>query len=149
LRDERLLFPDVGTNVVQRFASGSQADFGGCEVVVEERIVNQRLTAAPIEGRSAAAYWTDDGRLVHYAACQGAHPTRDLLAAVYGLDPSRVRVLVPDVGGGFGAKSRSTAGVRSSTPGWAARATDASPPTSWMSCRTPGRTRSSAPACRR
>ena len=106
LRDEQLLFPDVGTNVVQRFASGSQADFGGCEVVVEERIVNQRLTAAPIEGRSAAAYWTDDGRLVHYAACQGAHPTRDLLATVYGLDPSQVRVMVPDVGGGFGAKSR-------------------------------------------
>jgi aerobic carbon-monoxide dehydrogenase large subunit len=106
LGDERLLFPEVGTNVVQRFASGSPADFDGCEVVVEERIVNQRLTAAPIEGRSAAAYWTDDGRLVHYAACQGAHPTRDLLASVYGLDPARVRVVVPDVGGGFGAKSR-------------------------------------------
>jgi carbon-monoxide dehydrogenase large subunit len=106
LRDEVLLFPDVGTNVVQRFASGSRADFGGCEVVVEERIVNQRLTAAPIETRSAAAFWTDDGRLVHYAACQGAHPTRDLLAAVYELEQSQVRVVVPDVGGGFGAKSR-------------------------------------------
>jgi aerobic carbon-monoxide dehydrogenase large subunit len=106
LLDEQLLFPDVGTNVVQRFASGSQADFDGCEVVVEERIVNQRLTAAPLEGRSAAAYWTDDGRLVHYSACQGAHPARDVLAAVYGLDPSRVRAIVPDVGGGFGAKSR-------------------------------------------
>ncbi|HET6835020.1 MAG TPA: xanthine dehydrogenase family protein molybdopterin-binding subunit [Acidimicrobiales bacterium] len=106
LRDEQLLFPDVGTNIVQRFTSGSRADFAGCEVVVEERIVNQRLTAAPIEPRSAAAYWTDDGRLVHYAACQGAHPTRDLLATVYGLDPSQVQVVVPDVGGGFGAKSR-------------------------------------------
>ena len=74
--------------------------------MVEERIVNQRLTAAPIEPRSAAAYWTDDGRLVHYAACQGAHPTRDVLATVYGLDPSKVHVVVPDVGGGFGAKAR-------------------------------------------
>jgi aerobic carbon-monoxide dehydrogenase large subunit len=106
LRDEQLLFPDVGTNVVQRFTSGSRADFGGCEVVVEERIVNQRLTAAPLEPRSAAAYWTDDGRLVHHAACQGAHPTRDLLATVYGLESSQVRVVVPDVGGGFGAKAR-------------------------------------------
>jgi aerobic carbon-monoxide dehydrogenase large subunit len=106
LRDEVLLFPDVGTNVVMRFGSESQAELDGCEVVVEERIVNQRLTAAPIEPRSAAAYWTDDGRLVHYAACQGAHPARELLAAVYGLEPSRVRVVVPDVGGGFGAKSR-------------------------------------------
>ena len=88
-------------------APKTQADFSGCEVVVEERIVNQRLTAAPIEPRSGAAYWTDDGRLVHYSACQGAHPTRDLLAAH--LRPrrrDRCASIVPDVGGGFGAKSR-------------------------------------------
>ena len=105
-RDDTLLFPDVGTNVVMRFASKARADFSGCEVVVEERIANQRMTAAPIEARSGAAYWTADGRLVHYSACQGAHPTRDLLALVYGLDPAQVRVVVPDMGGGFGAKSR-------------------------------------------
>jgi carbon-monoxide dehydrogenase large subunit len=105
-RDEVVLFPEVGTNVVLRFGAESTVDFSGCEVVVEERIVNQRLTAAPLEPRSAAAYWTDDGRLVHYAACQGAHPTRDLLVEVYGLEPSQVHVVVPDVGGGFGAKSR-------------------------------------------
>ena len=79
-----LLFPEHGTNVVMRFASPQQADFSGCEVVVAERIVNQRMTAAPIEGRSGAAYWTDDGRLVHYSACQGAHPTKALLAEIYG-----------------------------------------------------------------
>ena len=106
VHDAVLLFPDAGTNVVQRFTSKTQADFTGCEVVVEERIVNQRMTAAPIETRSGAAWWTDDGRLVHHSACQGAHPTRDLLATIYGLEPSRVRVVVPDMGGGFGAKSR-------------------------------------------
>ena len=106
LRDEVVLFPDHGSNVVMRFASPSPADFSACEVVVEERIVNQRLTAAPIETRSGAAYWTDDGRLVHYSACQGAHPTKALLVEIYGLDPAAVRVVVPDVGGGFGAKSR-------------------------------------------
>ena len=106
LRDEVVLFPDHGSNVVMRFASPTPADFSACEVVVEERIVNQRLTAAPIETRSGAAYWTDDGRLVHYSACQGAHPTKALLAEIYGLDPAAVRVVVPDVGGGFGAKSR-------------------------------------------
>ena len=106
LVDEVLLFPEHGSNVVMRFASERAADFDACEVVVEERIVNQRLTAAPIEPRSGAAYWTDDGRLVHYSACQGAHPTKALLAQIYGLEPSQVRVVVPDVGGGFGAKSR-------------------------------------------
>ncbi len=104
--DEVLLFPEPGTNEVMRFASPRAADFGDCEVVVAERIVNQRLTAAPLEVRSGAAYWTDDGRLVHYSACQGAHPTKTLLAELYGLDPQQVRVVVPDVGGGFGAKSR-------------------------------------------
>jgi carbon-monoxide dehydrogenase large subunit len=104
--DEVVLFPDHGSNVVNRMRSENQADFSQCEVVVSERIVNQRLTAAPIEPRSGAAWWTDDGRLVHYSACQGGHPTRDLLARIYGLDNERVRVVVPDVGGGFGAKSR-------------------------------------------
>jgi aerobic carbon-monoxide dehydrogenase large subunit len=107
LNNEILLFPELGTNQIASFASAAPADFDGCEVVVEARIVNQRMTGAPIEPRSGAAYWTDDGRLVHYSACQGAHPTRDLLAEVFGLDKGSVRVVVPDVGGGFGAKSRS------------------------------------------
>ncbi len=103
--DEVVLFPDHGTNVLSRMESDGSADFADCEVVVEERIVNQRLTGAPIEGRAGAAWW-EDGRLVHYSACQGAHPTRDLLARIYELETDEVRVVVPDVGGGFGAKSR-------------------------------------------
>ena len=106
-RDELLLFPDAGSNHVMKMATPQPADFSGCEVVVEARIVNQRMTGAPIEARSGAAYWTEDGRLVHYSACQGAHPTHELLCAVYRLPKEQVRVIVPDVGGGFGAKSRS------------------------------------------
>jgi carbon-monoxide dehydrogenase large subunit len=106
VRNDDLLFPDAGTNHVLELASPSRADFSACEVVVEERIVNQRLSGAPMEPRVGAAYWTDDGRLVHYSACQGAHPTKVLLATVYGLPPERVRVVVPDMGGGFGVKSR-------------------------------------------
>jgi aerobic carbon-monoxide dehydrogenase large subunit len=106
-RDEELLFPELGSNAVLKMATPTAADFSQCDVIVQERIVNQRLSGAPIEARVGAAYWTPEGRLVHYSACQGAHPTRDLLATVYGLDPAQVRVIVPDVGGGFGVKSRS------------------------------------------
>ena len=104
--DTVVLFPEVGTNSALRLASPQRADFSGCEVVVELRVENQRMTAAPIEPRSGAAYWTEDGRLVHYSACQGAHPAREALCAIYGLPPEGIRVVVPDVGGGFGAKSR-------------------------------------------
>ena len=104
-----LLFPEMGTNVVAKMGSKtSGADFSDAEVVVELRIDNTRMTAAPIEPRSAAAYWEGD-KLVLYSACQGAHPTKEAVCAVYGLAPEQVRVVVPDMGGGFGAKSRTAA----------------------------------------
>ena len=101
--------PGAGMNVAFDMpASGhveAQLDFSGCEVVVEERLVNQRLAAVPLEPRSAAAAWSADGtRLTFYASTQAPHRVRDALAALYGLDKAAARVIVPDVGGGFGAK---------------------------------------------
>ena len=63
------------------------------------------MSGAPMEARAGIAWW-EGRRLVHHSSCQGAHPTRDVLARLYGLDPADVRVVVPDVGGGFGVKSR-------------------------------------------
>ncbi len=106
--DETLLFPDVGTNVMLDESGGTDGppDFSDCEVVVETEYMNQRLAPAPIETRVSASLWTDDGRLVHYASCQGVHPLRAGLAEFYGLDESEVRVITSDVGGSFGAKIR-------------------------------------------
>jgi carbon-monoxide dehydrogenase large subunit len=109
LSDATLVHHDLGTNTYATFASDHQADFGGCEVVLDLRVVNQRINGTPIEPRSGLAYWEphpDGDRLVHYSACQGAHPTRDILAKLYELPTDRVRAVVPDVGGGFGVKSR-------------------------------------------
>jgi aerobic carbon-monoxide dehydrogenase large subunit len=107
LTEDQLLFPDAGTNVAMDLdARNLSASFDDCEVVVSQRIVNQRVAPVPIEPRAAAAYWTDDGRLVHYASSQGAHPVRDTICSILGLDTHQVRVISPDVGGGFGAKGR-------------------------------------------
>jgi carbon-monoxide dehydrogenase large subunit len=107
LQNEVLLFPEAGTNVSLDLAARNlQASFDDCEVVVRQRIVNQRVAPVPIEPRVAAAYWDDDGRLVHYASCQGVHPVRDTICSVLGLEKDQVRVISPDVGGGFGAKGR-------------------------------------------
>jgi carbon-monoxide dehydrogenase large subunit len=100
---ETLLFPDAGTNQAAAMPTGMVADFSGCEVVVTQRIVNQRVAAAPIESRTSAAYWDGD-RLVHYASSQGSHIVMGALAQIYGLTPDKIRVITPDVGGGFGAK---------------------------------------------
>ena len=57
LSGETLLFPDSGSNVVGTGGAESFDDeaFAGCEVVVERTIVNQRVAAAPLEVRAAAA----------------------------------------------------------------------------------------------
>jgi aerobic carbon-monoxide dehydrogenase large subunit len=108
LAGDVLLFPDARTNVVARPHGGADGDlpFDSCEVVVEATFENQRLAPCPIETRVAASLWTDDGRLVQYASCQGAHPIRTQLANVYGLETDQVRVITQDVGGSFGAKGR-------------------------------------------
>ena len=102
--DEVVLHEAAGTNTAIELAFGRSDDFfDGCEVVVTQDVVNQRVAAVPLEVRSAAAAWVD-GRLVQWASTQHAHGTRGHLTAVYGLEPQQVRVIAPDVGGGFGAK---------------------------------------------
>lgn len=103
-RDEVILHEAAGTNVVVDLAFGRTDDlFDGCEVVVTQDVVNQRVAAVPLESRAAAVAWVD-GRLVQWSSTQHAHGVRDTLATVYDLDPAQVRVVAPDVGGGFGAK---------------------------------------------
>ena len=104
-----LVHEHAGTNVAFDMPAAGHAearvDFSGCEVVVEETLVNQRLAAVPLEPRSAAVEWSADGAgLTFYASTQAPHRVRDALAALYGLDKAAVRVITPDVGGGFGAK---------------------------------------------
>ncbi|MEJ7844338.1 MAG: xanthine dehydrogenase family protein molybdopterin-binding subunit [Acidimicrobiales bacterium] len=102
--DEVLLFPGAGTNLAIELDDGRDDDlFAGCEVVVTERLVNQRVAAVPLEGRASAAAWID-GRATLWVSTQNAHDVRDGLAEHYDLEPSQVHVIVPDVGGGFGAK---------------------------------------------
>lgn len=108
LAGQTLLFEDLGTNVCFSSLAMGMPDndpdlFAGCDVVVRQRVSNQRVAPCPLEVRSAAAAWTVDGRLVHWGSTQGAQAVRDALTAIYGED-ARVRVISPDVGGGFGAK---------------------------------------------
>ncbi|HET9986068.1 MAG TPA: xanthine dehydrogenase family protein molybdopterin-binding subunit [Longimicrobiales bacterium] len=58
----------------------------------------------PMEPHSTVAIWRDEGLTV-YAASQGVHRLRQTLASTFGLDPDRVRVISPHVGGGFGSKA--------------------------------------------
>jgi carbon-monoxide dehydrogenase large subunit len=77
--------------------------FENCEVVVNERVMNQRVAPCPLEPRGGAAAWVD-GRLHVWLSTQHAQGARDPIAAAAGVTADEVRILTPDVGGGFGAK---------------------------------------------
>jgi carbon-monoxide dehydrogenase large subunit len=84
-----------------------------------------------MEVRACASVW-DGTRLTQWACSQGAPGARDGIAEALGLEPSAVRVITPDVGGGFGAKS----GVYAEEilVGWAAKKLNT--PVRWTESRT-------------
>ncbi|HEY7278758.1 MAG TPA: xanthine dehydrogenase family protein molybdopterin-binding subunit [Trebonia sp.] len=105
--EKGLLFSDAGTNVICTFGDSSASNpdlFDGCELVVSETIQNTRVAPAPMETRAAAAAWGEDGRLTAWIPNQGAQGTKAALVGALGVEPSVVRLITPDVGGGFGAK---------------------------------------------
>jgi len=104
--DEVVLHTSHGSNTALAFQTGeTEGLFDGCEVVVRQEMVNQRVAPAPLEVRSAACAWSDDGRLTFWASTQSPHGARDTIATALSLTPEQVHFITPDVGGGFGAKS--------------------------------------------
>ena len=132
-RDEVLLFPAVGTNTALRNPPENPDPnlFDSSEVVVKGKVISQRLAACPIEPRSSAAQWGEDGRLTLWISSQTPHQDKMVLGGLLGLEPENVRVVAPDVGGGFGAKGIAVEDV---IVGWMARATGK--PVRWTETRS-------------
>jgi len=79
--------------------------FAQAHVVVEARLSVPRVTAMPIEPRGVVAQPdAPDGRLTVWASTQMPFAVRAAVAAALDLAEEQVRVIAPDVGGGFGAK---------------------------------------------
>ena len=114
-KDEDLIYEEVGTNVVFDFSTNGMATgisddsfFSSCDVVISGRVEHQRTSAAPLEVRSAAAAW-DGNKLVFWISNQGPQGVKGLLNSFYGEQATEgIQVIIPDVGGGFGAKFRRT-----------------------------------------
>ena len=104
--DAPTLYPEFGSNVAFRQQSRRGAvkrAFDHAEVIIKERLVNQRVIPAALEPRGALG-WMENGRLVLRVSSQSAYGVRETIAACLGLDEDGVRVIVEDVGGGFGSK---------------------------------------------
>jgi len=133
VKDETLLYPGVGTNVCfQRPPDNPDPElFASSDVVAQGRVISQRLSGLPIEPRATAAQFDEDGRLTVWISSQTPHQDKMVLGMLLGLDAEHVRVVAPDVGGGFGAKGLDVEDV---IVGWMARHTRR--PVRWTETRS-------------
>ncbi len=103
------LFDDVENNIAFRWVMGdreaSDAVFESADVVVSDTILQQRLLPTAMEPRAAMAQYNPATQeLTLWCTSQNPHIHRFIISAVTGLSENRVRVIAPEVGGGFGSK---------------------------------------------
>jgi carbon-monoxide dehydrogenase large subunit len=105
--DAPVLHEEVAGNLYNSFETstpGIDEAFESADEVVELELTQQRYGAAAMEGRATIADWEGSGRLTAWLSSQVPHIARTGLAKFLGLAESSVRVISPDVGGGFGPK---------------------------------------------
>ncbi len=104
-----LLHPDWGTNVALAFTHAigdPDGAFARADLVLTETFQIQRYVGMPIETRGVVAAWDRrDGSLTTWNSTQVPHFVQQGLATALELPPHRIRVIAPDLGGGFGTKA--------------------------------------------
>jgi carbon-monoxide dehydrogenase large subunit len=106
-----LVWPAATGNIAAEIRHGdvaaADAAFARATHVVTLKLVNQRLAPCPIEPRATVAFYdAASDRLTLHVSCQTPTGLRDTLCDLFGLPTDKVRVLVGDIGGGFGMKTR-------------------------------------------
>ena len=104
-----LVHDELGTNVLfhSQFTAGDvEAAFAGAHRVLGETFRCTRVAGVPLEGRGCVATW-DAGleALTEWSSTQIPHLLRTSLGELLGIAETRIRVVAPDVGGGFGTKA--------------------------------------------
>ncbi|TMD41720.1 MAG: xanthine dehydrogenase family protein molybdopterin-binding subunit [Chloroflexi bacterium] len=109
-KDAPVLHEEIGSNLSfdVKFASGDiEAAFREADVKIKQRLIQQRLIPVAVEGRGVLAdYKPFTNKLTVYTSTQIPHFVKVWLAVILGISESNVRVVAPEVGGGFGSKIR-------------------------------------------
>ena len=101
-----LVHESLGTNKICEWSLGGgdlEAGFAEADVIVERRVVNHRMAGAAIEPRGVLAEYRGD-KLTVWSSTQIPHFLRLFLSMLLGIGEEKVRVIAPEVGGGFGSK---------------------------------------------
>ncbi len=98
-------WPDNAAVQVRGAVGDAEQELGRADVVVEAELRHARLAGVPIETRGVLAYRDQEtGKLLVWSSTQNPYSVRDTVARILERPAEEVRVLTPDVGGGFGPK---------------------------------------------
>ena len=100
--DEVLLFEEAGSNVLSRTSNGPSPETLH-EIAISVELVNQRVAPLALEPLGILARPEGDGLRI-WCGHQAPHRLRSQLSRLLAIEPGLIRVTVPDVGGGFGAR---------------------------------------------
>ncbi len=101
-----LVHEEIGTNKTHEWTIGGgdmDAAWSEADVIIERRIVNHRTAGTPIEPRACLAEYRGGHFTIHLTS-QNPHLIRLFMAGEIGVSEEKIRVIAPDVGGGFGVK---------------------------------------------
>ena len=102
-----LLHEELGTNVIMHLETtvgDVDGSFSGAHLVMHERFRTNRHAAMPMEGRATLADISASGEITLWTSTQMPHLVRSRVAELMGFPEQKLRVVGPDVGGGFGLK---------------------------------------------
>src|SRR5437870_4204430 len=104
-----LIHPEWGSNVGIGFTHSigdAVRAFAEADAIVAETFNIQRYVGMPLEGRGVVAAWDRrDGTMTTWNSTQVSHFVQQGLTGALGLPPHKIRVIAPDLGGGFGTKA--------------------------------------------
>ncbi len=103
-----VIYESFGDNIAYRLTAGEgdiDAALNGSDHVLKQRIIHQRLAPIAMEGRGVLArYFPGEEELTVWSSTQIPHLLRTQLALMIGIPENKLRVITPEVGGGFGSK---------------------------------------------
>jgi aerobic carbon-monoxide dehydrogenase large subunit len=103
-----VIHEQFGDNIAYQLTAGEgdiEAALAAADRVIKQRVVNQRLAPIAMEPRGLLArYFPGEGELTVWSSTQIPHLLRTQLAIMIGIAENKLRVITPEVGGGFGSK---------------------------------------------